>query len=53
MFTEPKMLRAAQAMHDCELQQLLNPGSSLDPILTDHEIRDYLQQYSRFEEVQS
>lgn len=52
MFTEPKMLRDAQAIHDCDRQQLLDLAVLPDPILTDHEIWDYLHPTSRFDEVQ-
>lgn len=52
MFTEPKMLRDAQANHDCGFQQLLDLAELPDPILTDREIWDYLQPTSRFDEVQ-
>ncbi|WP_162932967.1 hypothetical protein [Roseovarius sp. EL26] len=53
MFTEPKMLRDAQAIHDCDFQQLLDLAVLPDPILTDREIWDYLQPTSCFDEVQS
>ncbi|WP_299165355.1 hypothetical protein [uncultured Tateyamaria sp.] len=53
MFTEPRILRAAQAMYDCDLQQLLDLAVLPDPILSDHEIWDYLQPTSCFDEVQS
>lgn len=53
MFTEPKVLRVAQAMYDCDLQQIHDLARLPEPILTDYEILDYLQPSSRFEEVQS
>lgn len=53
MFTEPRVLRAAQAMYDCDLQQLLDLVVLPDPLLTDLEIWDYLQPTSCFDEVQS
>ena len=52
MFTEPKVLRFAQPMHDCDLQQSLDLIALSDPILTDLEIWDYLRPTSRFDEVQ-
>ena len=53
MFTDPRVLRAAQAIHDCHIHQLLDREVLPDPILTDHEIWDYLQPMSCFDEVQS
>lgn len=52
MFTEPKMLRDAQATHDCDFQRLLDLTALPDLILTDREIWDYLQPTSHFDEVQ-
>lgn len=53
MFTEPRILRDAQAMSDCDLQQLLDLVALPEPILTDREISDYLKLSSHFEEVRS
>ena len=53
MFTEPKVLRTAQAMHDRVHQIKLDLVALPDPILTDHEIWSYLQPTSSFDEVQS
>lgn len=52
MFTEPKMLRDAQALNDCDFHKLLDLAVLPDPILTDLEIWDYLRPISRFDEVQ-